>query len=140
MKLKLHISVVVECSGSSKFDPLPENEAKNVRERQELRLEKEADPDKLSSEVVASAYDSIAETNKLFEPKFTEVVDDDDNELKPLESVENVVEKAEEKPVDPDTADQLHPFSTNTFPPNILKCIFASFIFFYITIPFPSSF
>ena len=107
MKLKLHISVVVECSGSSKFDPLPENEAKNVRERQELRLEKEADPDKLSSEVVASAYDSIAETNKLVEPKFTEVVDDDDNELKPLESDENVVEKAEEKPVDPDLADQL---------------------------------
>ena len=104
MKLKLHISVVVECSGSSKFDPLPENEAKNVRERQELRLEKEADPDKLSSEVVASAYDSIAETNKLVEPKFTEVVDDDDNELKPLESDENVVEKAEEKPVDPDLA------------------------------------
>ena len=117
MKLKLHISVVVECSGSSKFDPLPENEAKNVRERQELRLEKEADPDKLSSEVVASAYDSIAETNKLFEPKFTEVVDDDDNELKPLESVENVVEKAEEKPVDPDLADQLH-VASNVPEPN----------------------
>ena len=77
----------------------------------------EADPDKLSSEVVASAYDSVIETNKPFEPKFTEVVDDDDNELKPLESVENVVEKAEEKPVDPDLADQLH-VASNVPEPN----------------------